>query len=99
MMTVLPITLSNQFLETTPVQYVERTVSWLCYSVRGHDADLFTRQPQFKGVEPSIRVLSTIPEDMPVNYTQDGDNLFPPLSVSRVIPLWKYLIYSFVLNS
>lgn len=65
------------------VDYVERFLSYIFYNHRAHDNGLFTRQEQFKGIKSTISVTSTIPEEMPVEYTAPGGDHFPPLSVSR----------------
>lgn len=63
--------------------YIERAVAYFVINKKGRDHDLFTRQAQFKDVQPSISVTSTIPNDMPLEYTDvKGGNKFPPLRVS-----------------
>lgn len=65
------------------LDYVERFFSYILYNVRGHDSGLFTRQAQFKDIKPTLAVTSTIPEEMPLEYTAPGGDHFPPLSVSQ----------------
>lgn len=63
------------------LDYIESGVSYLLINQRGRDAGLFTRQPIFSSITPTIAVTSTIPATaFPEPYTQDGESLFPPLS-------------------
>lgn len=61
--------------------YLERALASVTMGVRGHDAGAFTRQPVFKDIPPTITVTSPINKDaMPVEYTQIGNDWFPPLA-------------------
>ncbi|KAF8317566.1 PEBP-like protein [Clavulina sp. PMI_390] len=63
------------------MDYIERFIGKTFYNYRGRDAGLFTKQPQFEGIAPTIVVTSTVPEELPAEYYgPKPPSLFPPLS-------------------
>lgn len=83
---LLPILLVTFVNRTVAISdYVERAVAYFVINKRGHDDDLFTRQPEFKDIKPTIDVTCSISSEMmPKEYTDIPEgNLFPPINVSH----------------
>ncbi|KAF8317570.1 PEBP-like protein [Clavulina sp. PMI_390] len=65
------------------MNYIEFVLGKAVYSLRGRDAGLFTKLPQFKDLTPSITVTSTVADQLPAEYVYYGPRpptLFPPIS-------------------
>lgn len=69
--------------------YLERVIAWFFINFRNRDKGLFTRQPAFEGIEPTIKITSPIKLDergqYPLEYlaTAPDGGKFPGLEVSR----------------
>ena len=68
--------------------YLERIIAWFFINFRARDKGLFTRQPVFEGIEPTIKVTSPIELDERGQYpppymaTASDGGKFPGLEVS-----------------